>query len=125
MVSGGIEAPQTPEELGAIGATPSSEFLEPEQLEAADTLAVTGRHRAQRRLSYEVRPSQAPHGLARARTHTLAPHELMLRKTDRPRPRRQRQHVSDCGKHAGSHSSVGYSSAAGGPLANPKAGAQW
>eukprot|EP00439_Symbiodinium_sp_Y106_P023458 s4190_g2.t2 len=37
------QAPQTPEELGAIGATPSSEFLEPEQLEAADTLAVTGR----------------------------------------------------------------------------------
>ena len=55
-------------------------------------------------------------------THTLARHELMLRKTDRPRPRRPRQHVSDCGKHAGSHSSFGYSSAAGGPLANPKAG---
>ena len=52
LVSGAIEAPQPPEELGPVGTTPSSEFLEPEQLEASDALVVTGRHRAQ--------PCQAP-----------------------------------------------------------------
>ncbi|CAE7877519.1 unnamed protein product, partial [Symbiodinium sp. KB8] len=37
------QAPQPPEELGPVGTTPSSEFLEPEQLEASDALVVTGR----------------------------------------------------------------------------------